>query len=532
MTWQTPPVFVASQPISAEGHLNGLANLTNALLGAYRRNLTVWPGGVRDAYNWDALQVGDQWRRVFDGIIRHRADTLSWGVRVNKDSGLALEIRITYGTSTTTSTVAAGSGLTTASGTIDVSAQSGFYPAIIDVRPLSGGSPVGTRGDLEVWPWYLCEVDPPSFAALHRFYTGDTPTAAQWQALSDRLTDLHEQAGDIAGVWLAHDPLLTPNKTTAGTVVHRNETIMYDLRVRIPAVWPTGDPENNQQEYATLVAVVRYNDEVIGARGYGVIDSATLPGTVVMKDATYFSAGQRVRLQSGQLIQLGSKATATFTGCTQIEGGWRDPVVGDWLHHEPDLVADPEPEFVAYSGQFSLTGLTLTEGTRYQVTVTAYYNDHSWGTNTVGAVRCLLLAEAPSVNPTLTGWTAMPTFAQGDAVAGAGSVKTVRDNITWLSSRMVLFNDAAPRRYWWQGPVTMVREKRWLHYFCSYDEAADGDPPSPEIQWAIGKEWRSARLPYEPNKWLKYDLDRAERLYHGTAYRVLLPGWCLEDEQG
>ena len=130
MFWQSPPVFVDGQPISAEGHLNGLANLTNVLLGKYRRNLTIWPGGVRNAANWDSDQAGDQWRRVFDGMIRHKADTLSWGVKVQRDSVLALEIRITYGTSTTTTTVAAGSGITLASGTINVSALSGFLSLI------------------------------------------------------------------------------------------------------------------------------------------------------------------------------------------------------------------------------------------------------------------------------------------------------------------------------------------------------------------------------------------------------------------
>lgn len=534
MTWSASPTFTDGQIVSASGHLGALADNTRWLLGMYRRPQTVWASVRLGEDNWNRVMLpeGDWWQRCYDGYIRNKTDVLAFGVTVVKDTSYACKVRVSAGGGAVsdTQTVAAGSGSATVSGTLDVSGLSGFYQVAVDVQALSGGSGTPQRGTLEVMPLYLEETDAQSYSALAAFTAASTPTAAQWQALSTRDTTLHSQLGGVNAAWMA--AALTQQNDTAvwGTDVYRNEYLRYDLRVRMPSLFPAF-PET--QQYATLVAVVYYNDTVVGARGWDVLDTGTsLPGTVVLKDGAHFYEGQQIKLQTGPVVTLGSKAGSTFMGCTLVGTHWRAPGAGDWVKHFPEQGpgGDVDAEDAVYQGVFALTGLGLIEGTRYQVKVVHYFDGHEYGTNCTGNIRALLLSTQPASNPTLSGWSSMPAFAHGDTVTGAGSVKTIRDNLTWLSSRIVYRNPATARQWAWSEPAWFIQTRRWLHYFCLYNEGLTEEEPTPEIGWMVGREWKTQTLPYEPNRWLKYDLWNLPNLLPGYPYRVTLPGWALEDD--
>lgn len=534
MTWAPSPTFTDGQIISASGHLQALADNARWLLGMYRRPATVW-ATVRlgeDTWNRVMLPEGSWWQRAYDGYIRNKTDVLGYGIDVVQDSGLTCNVRISAGGGAVSAThlVAAGAGTETLSGTLDVSGLNGFYQVTVDVQALSGGVGTPQRGTLEVMPLFIAETNAQSYSTLAAFTTASTPTAAEWQALSTRDTTLYNQTGGANVPWLA-EPLTQRNNTAVwGTDVYHNEYLRYDLRVRMPSLFPAF-PET--QQYATLVAVAYYNGTVVGARGWGVLGAGTsLPGTVVLKDATYFYQGQQIKIQTGPIVTLGSKAGSTFTGCSLSGDHWRTPGPGDWVKHFPEQGpgGDVDAEDAIYQGVFPLTSLGLTEGTRYQVKVVHYFDGHEYGTNCTGNIRALLLSTQPASNPTLTGWATMPAFVHGSAVTGAGSVKTIRDDLTWLSSRIVYRNPAAARQWAWSEPAWFIQMRRWLHYFCLFGENSTEEEPKPEVGWMVGREWKTQALPYEPNKWLKFDLWGLPNLLPGYPYRVKLPGWAMEDD--
>ena len=529
MPWQTSPTFSNGQIISASGHLQALADNTRWLLAGYRRPQTCWPASRLDGstHRRHMLAEGNEWQRVYEGMIRHKADTLSYGLSVVADSVLNCKVRVTGGSATQTHTISGGSGTTAIDDTLDVSGESGFYLTAVDVQMLDGVTPHPFQGTTEVQPLYIEETDAESYGSLAAFTNGSTPTAAQWQALSDRADTLYAQLGGVSAPWLAEPP--ARDGVICGASVYRNEYLRYDLRLKLPSIFPAY-PET--QQYGTWVAVVSYNGTVVGARGWGVLDTGTsLPGTVVLKDATYFFEGQQIKLQTGPVVTLGSKASDTFTGCTLVGTHWRAAGPGDWVKHWPEQtpVGDSEEEYANYTGVFSLTGLGLSEGTRYPVQALAYWDGHEYGDNTTAVLKVNLLSEQPASNPTLTGWSAMPTFAHGDTVTGTASAKTIRDNLTWLSSRVVYANPSTMRRYWQDQGAWFIHRLRWLHYYIIYDELSDTEEPSAEIGWMVGGEWKTDSLPYEPNTWLVHDLWGVAGLLDGYAYRVRLPGYCMED---
>lgn len=528
----SPSRFAAGSLASATG-LNLLRGSILALLGGYRRPRPVWTALRFDLNTWQGNDIGSGWRRLFDGWVRHKANTLAWAVNVQREQALSCEIRLTYGATTiTAATLAAGSNApATASGTVNVSALAGFYPVSLDVRALAGGQPVDQVNAFWAQAVRLEEINPQNYDALHRFFAGDTPSAADWQALSARATTLGDQLGGAGAPWLGEQP--APNRSLWGNIVHTNEYLRYDIRSSLPEIYPTENPEQPQLEHATYVAVVFYNDVQVGAVGWGVLASANANLTsITLKNATYFSNGQTIDLQSGHRVTLGGKSGATFAACTVLRGGWRTPAAGDWLRHieATDKHGDKEDGWANFTGVFDLRSLTLSEGGRYTVRVLAFYDSHGWGSNTTAKMKVLLLAEQPATTPTLTGWNAMPVFAAGGTLTGAGSVKTLRDNLDWLSNRVVYANPAAPRRQWQQPPFWTIRQARWLHYYCKYDEGKDPEEPKPTLGYMRGAEWKTGSLPYRPNEWLVYDLETLDGLWPGQPYRVTLPGWCLEDE--
>lgn len=535
--WTTPPTFASGQVVSASGHLQALTDNVNVLLGRYTSPQAPW-----SARTWDdefagyGLPESGYWRRVWSGYIRNKTDELRYAVEVGRDSVLNCKVRFTYGTNTDTNTVTAGTGTNTVSGVLNVTSYSGFYFVAIDAQVLNGATPVDTRGDTTVTPLYVYESDPQSYGSLHRFYTGDTPAYTDWQALSTRATTLYNQTGGVVIPFLGESArrewgnATTPMNISVynGTIAHANRYLYYDLRVKSPELWPGGNDPN----HGTLIALVKYNGTTLGGYGFGALNTGTsLPGTVVLKDGTYFYQGQTIKLQSGHLITLGTKSTHTFTGCTQISGGWRSAAVGDSVWHQ--ALAQPESDaeegFKRYVGTFDTTSLGLTDGVRYKVQVVAYDNIHTYGTNTTGMVRVMHLAEQPATNPTLAGWSTMQSWGHNDTVTGAGSVKAIRDNLAWLSSRISYANYATPQRRSFQPPVWFIREYDWLHYYCEFDENSEENEPQPSLGWLYGNKWEEASLPYEPNKWLSYDLRGVSHLWPGQKYRVRDVTYALED---
>ena len=467
------PTFADGQYASAGAHLQALGNNCNALLALHQARSVLWTvyacGGPTD---WWIGRLADDWRRVWSGAIRHKVDTLSWGVSVTADSVIGVTLRVQYGTTyTTIQAVAGGSGTATYTGTVDLSAlvpaptTDEFYECNVDVRATA--APHDVLGTTSVTLLYIYESDAQSYGSLAAFTAGTTPTGAQWQALSTRADTLYDQAmgprvpfvGGVGG----------PDKTLwRGSLEYLHRYLFYDVRIRPP-----------------------YED-----------GTTTVTLTVDGNDYT-----------------LGSRTTPTDR--------WPAPHSAD----EGDTGDEDEGyQFFTHRGTVDLNSLGLTVGTLYTASVAVAHT----GDPTIATAKLHLLFQQTPTTPSLAGWTTPPTFVRGTTVGGAGSMKVIRDDLTWLSSRIAYRNPATMRRdIPHTMPQRMVRAHRWLHYRCEPIPKAAGEEPEdlqPSLGYWDGVEWQEVSLPYKPNEWLWHDMSGDARLWEGAVYRLRDITYAIEDQ--
>ena len=536
--WTTPPTFATGQVVSASGHLSALTDNVNVILGKYTAPQAPWSARTYDDdYGGIGAVDANKWRRIWQGYIRNKTDVLEWAAQVVKDSMLTCKVRLTYGTNTDTDTVAPGSGTVTVGGSLDVSTYSGFYFVALDVQMLNGTTPTSSRGDATVTPMYVHETDARIYTTLSRFYTGDTPSASNWQELSNRASTLYAQTGGVTIPFLGDSNrrewgnATTPMNISVwnGTVIHANRYIYYDLRVQSPELWPGGNAPN----YGTLIALVKYNGTTLGGFGlWGAGYWHVIAWNGCSKKWYVFlcradvAIPERARRHAGHEIdahvhRLHADKRRLALGSSQNDSVWHIGVA------QPE--SDSDPAYKRWVGTFDTNSLGLTEGTRYKMQVVAYDDIHTYGTNTTGMVKVMQLAEQPASNPTLGGWSTMPAWEHGDTVTGSGSVKAIRDNLAWLSSRIVYSNPATPWRNVLHPPLWFIQEYDWLHYYCEYKEDSDDDEPKPSIGFLYGNEWQEVSVPFEANKWLAYDLRGVAHLWPGTKYRLRDVTYAMED---
>lgn len=113
-------------------------------------------------------------------------------------------------------------------------------------------------------------------------------------------------------------------------------------------------------------------------------------------------------------------------------------------------------------------------------------------------------------------------------------MKVIRDDLTWLSSRIAYRNPATMRRdIPHTMPQRMVRAHRWLHYRCEPIPKAAGEEPEdlqPSLGYWDGVEWQEVSLPYKPNEWLWHDMSGDARLWEGAVYRLRDITYAIEDQ--
>lgn len=506
-----PPYFGDGQRVSASAHLNGLKLSTLYLLGMYQGGRVAWAHP-----QVDPPTTSDGWRRVYDGYLRKKSNTLGYTIRAEKDSGSARTIRIMYGDTDLTPhlSVAAGTGIGTVSGTKDLSAftTGQFYPLQVDVQ---GGA---------VWPttvnvFHLAEHITPSYPTLYAFASG-TPTAAEWQALATAMNLAQAQM-------LAPRPMfprrhLGRNARLKATLRHRTSTLLYQIDFQSPYRDDTRQFSMFLHIYynGTLAATVGGNDVIDGF-------TAAASTTVALKNGSYCFEGDVLRTETGELILLGSKSGATFTGCTR---GYQNTAAGDCgdgmmaaLWHPGALVWGEMPW--SYRGTVDLSGLGLTADTDYEVEVFTESDSYLGGDEVSGRALVVGLGEQEDDFGLPTWWAAMPEWAHGEVINGTNGVKLIRDNLAALALKANYYNYPAMRNATFGG--WNIRRHRWLHYRC---EPVGEKSMKPTLSYfAEGKQ--EVSLPYEANKWLKYDLEGARGLYMGTAYELHDLTCALEDSE-
>lgn len=523
--WSGSPQFAQGQYFSAEMHGNALIQCAEVLMGVYKGPQCLW--------RTSKGAIGNAGGRFWSGAVRHKAngETLAYKVRVWRD-GDAHVVSV-KGPTTATHTVTAGSGYSDVSGSIDVSGLTAntFYQVFVDI------SNTPTAQVL-----YLYETDAQTYAALAAFTAGSTPTAAQWAALSTRADTLWQQATEPAhavfGAYHTHQVAdIGEQETGRWTMLYNNRYLAYQFRVRTPG--------NTNQTYLCTISVRPDMDTdggiddglvVMLRKGWYVTAHEYDTGVTRLefKDVTGLEAGVSAlrMLHGSEIVKLGTdNGDNSYSDCVR---GYNETTAQlfRWECHEWQQVTDSdeweresEPGYVLFRGVIDLNTLGLTEGDLYEVTASAYNVEHGEISVDTSGFGIDYLYTVSASTPYTPGWATMASFSRGSTVTGAGSIKPVRDNLTWLSAsnRIVYRNWAAPDLQRWGGYG--VRQKRWLVYYCT-----DKDQQPEIVYWTTTKEKQVVGLTNKPNEWVSYDLDAAEGLWDGVGYHLRGVTYAMEDD--
>lgn len=532
--WAPPPTFdtgATVQYFSAAAHGNALVQCCDVLMGTYKGAFPIWQTGKAGAssFNEGWGRTADGWR-IWSGAVRHKthADTLVYAVRVWR-SGVTKTLKVKAAGITKTHTVTAGSGYTdvttTAATGIDVSglADDSFYEVHIDIDADSGS--------IDSQVLYCHETDEQSYATLAGFVAGNVYTPAQWQTLSDRATILWQQQSEpvlaLCGSYHSSDV------TTAGQGEFDTGRWMMRWKNRYLAYqfWVKG----GSGRHSTLV-LVYVKDVLRLTLGQVVLAHEIDDSQTTIRLAT-IAAGDNIFLHDGDVVKFGAEqikldgldATGAFADCTR--GYHETPKAAHkneghiWQIDQDGKTYDPMPGYVMYRGVIDLGETGMTENELVEVYTQLVSIDHSDGRNDdYSSCQIDYLYQTSASEPYVPGWSSMPSFSHRSTVGGAGSIKTIRDNLAWLSTHITYRNPATPNLSRWGG--WGVRQKRWIIYYYGDAEA------QPEITyWRTNKEKETVALTSgKPNEWHSYDLDAAGGLWDGVAYRVTGVTFAFEDD--
>jgi hypothetical protein len=527
-----PPTFTDGQRISASAHLNALTDSAGWLIGSYQQEKLTFERRKEN----DELAEAGYWHRTFTGYIYHKQDTLAYNFEVTESLTKTGEIRIQYDDTeiVVNPTFGTGAGTATVSGTLDVSAiDVAIVRITVDYRAKLGGTPTDDIGNMDVEAVYLRETQSPSYAAFAAFVDEDTPTAAQWQALSDNANVIyaqliapavplpglvqHRDRGVIATIW-------------EGLITHNHERFFYDIRMRTPT--NLRDPAHDYVNSNYEIWIDLYGTDIFHGGAYVVSEELDDNETSII----FYGTGQKlangdVITEAGEKILLGGKSGDTFASCTRGYDGstarWH-VARSQWDIVNPDAVdtailGDADDNWdVNYSGVADISGLSLVEGTDYVVRVRTYQENHAGEDSRATCMVGLLSEQTEDIG--ISAWVEpMITWSHGDYVIGDDGVKRIRDNLSALSGKAVYHNYPCSKAHT-DASLWGVYRHRWLMYRHAEDTKPmigyDGGPTDG---------WSETTLPTEPNKWMAFDLDSLKNFWAGMRYKLSEVEFAIED---
>jgi hypothetical protein len=191
------PTFSNGQVFSAGAHGNALCQCIQDLHDSVLSSFHEAFGGGKSAV------------RAYTGAIRHRYNLLDWKYTIV--SGTVYLAYTSAASVKTTITGTSNTGAGTYSGQTDLTSL-GFVDGDFYTVTIEGGG--------EYYLELLREARAPSYPTLTTFADGTVPTAAQWQALSDYVTELgHETTYPY--VPLVRTPTDTTGSQFIGTMHHQ-----------------------------------------------------------------------------------------------------------------------------------------------------------------------------------------------------------------------------------------------------------------------------------------------------------------------
>lgn len=456
------PTFADGQILSAAAHLNSLQRYLQGVHDDFMGTQmpftgTRWTNDITWTYTWT-------------GYIRHRYNTLRYIVEI-----------LSGGSSTTATvkvndqTVATLSGAGTHNSTASLAALSLTAGQFYSVEVDTGG------GDCNAIVWLLREEYAPSYPTLASFANGTTPTAVQWQDLSDYAAEvatesLHPYA---LGPRVQGGPRTGNHPDIylwAGTFSHRARYLAYKIHM-VNCYHPSNYPDPGGERWLDLR--LYYND------------------TLAMK------------------LRIGG-TSGSADGSEYYEEYNAEPAEGHTFEGALDLSTYPGG---------------LAQGNNYQ----AYAKVTSstfWDGICRAEIQKLYLL--PSTAPVMAGWTTFVDWEHGDYVTGStGSpqVQDIVDNLGVLAGLTEYANYPAmqaPSYSANDGTDATVKslfgKRRWrfLHY-------RNGEEDEPSLVYQLRGQEESVGLDTAKDRWLVLDLDTVENLFPGLDYALTGVDYAMED---
>jgi len=441
-----PPAFSYGQYLSATAHLNTLQDVVAGLREEFYGPNPLFCG---------AYWVQDTpWTWEWHGYIRHRYDTLEYKVELENAGEFEIKVNDQQ--------VATFNSAGVNTGSIDLSGlglnDGEFYT--VDVQRTGSD-------EVRQHIWYLRETFTPSYPTLADFLDEDTPTANQWQDLSNYADALM--------------PVLRPPRPT---------NVVISL-TRNGVVWSGAMEHRCQYLFYNLYMIAPYN------RG-----NYPDPGGERYTEARIYIGGT-----------LAAKFRVGDSGSADGSEYYEESVGGAGHQHRFYGLLDLD----TYPGGLSL-------GQLYDVYVEM---THSTYWDTVKSVEVDHLYEVPSGSEQLPNWASFAIWGHGYYVYGNSNsprARWIKRNLEELGAYAAYSNFPAmltvqSRNGFWR---SNVRRYRWLHYRNEEDA-------SPKLVYTLNSELQEVSLPDASTDWLVVDLDSVPALYPGTAYRLENVSVAIED---
>lgn len=465
MDWTPPPTFEAGQIASAAGHLNVLADACNYLLAQYQAPDRVFPTFLTPWGSYPA-DMGAE----YAGFVR-----IWTGWIRHKADTLSYSVQVT------------------ADGVLDCRLRINYNRNLYVEHVIAGGSgTTTTTGTVDIsglaLDFYIVSID-------YRCETGGTPG-------SDR--------GTTVVMPQTIEEIDTQSYTTPATFADGTTPTAADWNLL-------------STQLATLYDQLQAPRPM--CHGYARRVNNSTDSEIWSGWLTYLHRYLYYDIRLRKPYNAGTVTAKIYVNGTQVGSDLAD-AGANWYRAALPTDSAPEENYFPFVGAVDLSSLGLSAGTRYLVQVKG---THSGTDDDYTRVAVNMIHGQQPSSPTLTGWSTMPIYARGTSVTGTASMKAIRDNVVWLTGRVVYRNQASAlwRAYRTdQRPLWSIRYHRYLHYRCEKENEQDEKNPSIGY-WYNG--WQETDLPVEANTWQVVNLNNFPGLFVGAKYQLRDVTVAIED---
>lgn len=452
--FDNPPTFSSGQVLSASAHLNSLQNVVHGISNA-RTGYALPFCGIR---TMDSFPATLEWR----GYIRHKSNTFVYHITNLENYSMTISIN---------------------GEVIKTHATAGVYTASVDISDLeltvNQFYEVVVTSGRYIQVWSLGEIHTLNLPTLATFADETTPTAAEWQDLSDYTAELLTSMAQTSPCLTQLSAKIENARWVEGTYplvgsfAYYNNKLQFGAFLQAPYWRATGDVLDTGQRWTCLRLYIG-----------GVLVAKLMAGDTAL----------------GGFAEDGSEF---YQGANVIRGGT----------HEFNV----EIDLATYAPSLSL-------GTTYDIYAQAF---DSTLLDDIGRAHVLYLF-APPGDVVIGGWSTFSAWAHGNYIKGSTSTpnaQAIKTNLELLGALTPPINFAAINCISQDGVTRLwgVRKYRYLHHRQLVEDTA------PVLRYTYAGKENEVTLTDSYDAWQVHDLEAVANLYPGTLYYIDGAKVALED---